>query len=400
MDTNNFNFKFITSIDQVNRQDWNLLIETDYPFIRHEFLQALESSGCVCPHTGWQPYHLLVYLKDTLVAIMPLYIKTHSYGEYVFDFQWANAFHQTGLDYYPKLLSAIPFTPCAGDRLYIKAQYREILQPAIFEQVVQQAKKLNASSWHLLFPDKELSRVKQQSDYMQPALMQSDLIKPDLIKPDLMKRCGMQYHWFNHGYQSFSDFLASCKMKSRKNIKRERRIVNDAAFKLRILEGDEITPGLWRTFYYFYQRTYAKRSGNDGYLNLSFFENIGLTMPSKLMMVVAELDGEVIAASLFFKGGQKLYGRYWGASAEYELLHFEACYYQGIEYCIEQGIDHFDAGAQGEHKIQRGFQPIETYSYHWVSDERFRHAIENFVEQESLQVKAVIKELSKKLPFK
>ncbi len=395
MDINNFSFKFITSIDQVNRQDWNLLIETDYPFMRHEFLQALESFGCVCPNMGWQPHHLLVYLKDTLVAIMPLYIKTHSYGEYVFDFQWASAFHQAGVDYYPKLLSAIPFTPCAGDRLCIKAEYHEILQPVIFEQIVLQAKKLNASSWHLLFPEKELSRVKQQSALVQPAIIGSDIIKPDLAK-----RYGMQYHWFNQGYQSFSDFLASCKMKSRKKIKRERRIVTDAGFKLRIIEGDKITPGLWQTFYYFYQRTYAKRSGNSGYLNLPFFENIGLTMPSKLMMVVAELDGEVIAASLFFKGEQTLYGRYWGASAEYELLHFEACYYQGIEYCIEQGFEHFDAGAQGEHKIQRGFEPIETYSYHWINDERFRHAIKNFVEQEAFHVKAAIKELSEKLPFK
>ncbi len=380
MDINNFDFKFITSIEQISRDDWNSLLQTDYPFIQYEYLYALESSGCVCPESGWQPNHLIVSLKDLVVAILPLYIKTHSYGEYVFDFQWANAFHQAGLNYYPKLVSAIPFTPCAGERLCINPEYCDDLQPMILEQVVNLAKRLNILSWHLLFPETDLSKVKQHSGIMQ--------------------RSGMQYHWFNKNYQSFSDFLTNCKMKPRKNIKRERRIVADAGIKVQIVEGCDITQSLWNDFFYFYQRTYVKRSGNRGYLNQAFFENIGQSMAGKLMMVVATLSDEVIAASLFFKGEKVLYGRYWGASAEYEFLHFEACYYQGIEYCIRHRLEHFDAGAQGEHKIQRGFEPIETYSFHWIAEPQFRQAISNFLTQESGYVETAIKELKRKLPFR
>jgi len=380
MDTNNFEFKFLTSIEQINRREWNSLVDGGFPFIQYEYLHALESSGCVNLHTGWQPNHLIVYLNKQIVALAPAYIKSHSYGEYVFDFQWANAFHQSGLNYYPKLLSAIPFTPCAGERLCIKSEYRESLQPLMIEQLVNFAKRQNISSWHLLFPENELSTVKQNSD--------------------LVQRSGMQYHWFNKHYRSFSEFLAGCKMKQRKNIKRERRIVADSGVKLRVVEGGNITQALWERFYYFYQRTYAKRSGNTGYLNQSFFETIGRTMASDLMMVVASLETDVIAASLFFKSKNVLYGRYWGASAEFEFLHFEACYYQGIEYCIDQGLDHFDAGAQGEHKIPRGFEPIETYSYHWINDEQFRRAISNFVNQEELVVKSNINELKRKLPYR
>lgn len=380
MDTNNFEFKFITSIEQISRCEWNSLVQSDYPFIQYDYLQALESSGCVNPQTGWQPNHLIVHLNKQVVALMPLYIKNHSYGEYVFDFQWANAFHQSGLNYYPKLLSAIPFTPCAGERLCIKSEYRETLQPLIIEQLVNHAKRQNIGSWHLLFPENDLSTVKQHSG--------------------LMQRLGMQYRWFNKNYQSFSEFLAGCKMKQRKNIKRERRTVADSKVKLRVVEGSDITQALWEDFFYFYQRTYAKRSGNIGYLNQRFFESIGRTMAASIVMVVASLETDVIAASLFFKSKNALYGRYWGASAEFEFLHFEACYYQGIEYCISQGLEHFDAGAQGEHKIPRGFEPIETYSYHWIADEQFRRAISNFVDQEALVVKDSINELKRKLPYR
>lgn len=380
MNTNNFNFKFITSIDQVKQKDWNSLLQNDYPFLKYEYLHALESSGCVCAQTGWLPQHLIVELNGSLVAIMPMYIKTHSYGEYVFDFQWANAFHQSGRKYYPKLLSAIPFTPCAGNRVCINPQYREVLESDIFERVVQLAKSKNIASWHVLFPNIDLANLKQQSG--------------------LMQRSGMQFHWFNNNYQSFSDFLSACKMKPRKNINRERRKVANSGVTLSVVEGSAITADLWKDFYYFYQRTYAKRSGNGGYLNQQFFELIGRSMASQLVMVVARLADEVIAAALFFKGDKVLYGRYWGSSAEFDFLHFETCYYQGIEYCIKHGIEHFDAGAQGEHKIQRGFKPIETLSYHWIEDALFRQAISDFVDQESSYVKSAITNLRQKLPFR
>jgi len=391
MDITNIEVKFITSIAEVSAEQWNSVVDTEYPFIQHEFLAALESSGSVRSETGWQPYHLLVYQEEWLVAVMPLYIKSHSYGEYVFDFQWANAFHQSGFEYYPKLLSAIPFTPCAGVRICINKNASADLQLFIIDKVMKHAKELGVSSWHLLFPDEQESFSRTKSEFMP--------------------RLGMQYHWYNRGYNSFDDFLAACKMKRRKNIKRERRQVQESGIKLSVVEGGDISQELWQQFFYFYQRTYAKRSGNVGYLNQDFFDQLAETMPEKMMMVVAtinaiakinieEMDKKVIAISLFFKDDTTLYGRYWGADNEYDSLHFEACYYQGIEYCIEHQLEHFDAGAQGEHKIQRGFEPIETYSYHWINDERFREAIQHFVVEEVEYVKQGIEELKKKLPFK
>jgi len=394
MDITNIEVKFITSIDQVCCDDWNSIVDTSYPFVQHQFLYALESSGSVCQVTGWQPNHLLVYQDDLLIAVMPLYIKSHSYGEYVFDFQWANAYHQSGFEYYPKLLSAIPFTPCSGVRLAIKSSCPSNIQSIIIEKIIDYAQGLGLSSWHLLFPKNKISLQKNALGFIQ--------------------RLGMQYHWFNKNYHSFDDFLECCKMKRRKNIKRERKLVKDSGVKLQIVEGVDIDKNLWQRFFYFYQRTYVKRSGNAGYLNQEFFEKAGETMASNIMMVVAKSlipesltpesdeasSEEIIAIALFFKDDNNLYGRYWGADSEYDFLHFETCYYQGIEYCIEKKLQHFDAGAQGEHKIQRGFEPIETYSYHWINDQRFGEAIRNFVVEEAEYVKQGINQLKKKLPFK
>ena len=380
MDFTNIEVKFITSIDQVSAEQWNSVVDTDYPFIQHQFLAALESAGCVSANTGWQPQHLVVFEQETLLAVMPLYIKSHSYGEYVFDFQWANAFHQSGFEYYPKLLTAIPFTPCAGVRLCISKGIAAEVKPVLIDKVIQHAKHLGVSSWHLLFPENNQISDSKNSD--------------------LMLRLSMQYHWYNKNYRSFEDYLERCKMKQRKNIKRERKKIADVGVELDFIEGKDISQTLWQQFYYFYQRTYVKRSGNTGYLTQSFFEQIGKTMPDKIMLVVARFNEKVIATSLFFKDNNNLYGRYWGAEAEYNFLHFEACYYQGIEYCIQNKLQHFDAGAQGEHKIQRGFEPIETYSYHWINDERFAQAIKTFVVEEAHYVKQGIDDLKKKLPFK
>jgi len=380
MDFTNIEVKFITSIGQVSAEQWNSVIDTDYPFIQHEFLAALESAGCVSARTGWQPQHLLVFGQETLLAVMPLYIKSHSYGEYVFDFQWANAFHQSGFEYYPKLLTAIPFTPCAGARLCIGNGVSAEIKSVLVDKVIQHAKQLGMSSWHLLFPEK--NQISENEN------------------PDFMRRLSMQYHWYNKNYLSFEGYLGRCKMKQRKNIKRERRKITDAGVELDVVEGKDINQALWQQFFYFYQRTYTKRSGNTGYLTRPFFDQIGETMPDKIMMIVAKFNEKVIATSLFFKDDSNLYGRYWGAESEYDFLHFEACYYQGIDYCIQNKLEHFDAGAQGEHKIQRGFEPIETYSYHWINDERFAQAIQKFVVEEAHYVKQGIDELSKKLPFK
>ena len=390
MNITNIEVKFITSIAEVSCDQWNSIVSTDYPFIRHEFLAALESSGCVCAESGWQPHHLLAYDQDSLLAVMPLYIKTHSYGEYVFDFQWANAFHQSGFEYYPKLLTAIPFTPCAGTRIVTKPDCSVDLSVVIIDKVIENAKKLGVSSWHLLFPETSFP----EKIFSEPQLAS------DNQNSKLMLRLSMQYHWYNRNYSSFEDFLGHCKMKRRKNIKRERKQIEESGVNLEFVEGKDIDKILWQQFFYFYRRTYAKRSGNIGYLNQKFFEKIGKTMASNILMVVASFDEKTIAISLFFKDDKNLYGRYWGAEADYNFLHFEACYYKGIEYCIENELQHFDAGAQGEHKIQRGFEPIETYSYHWINDQRFSEAIQNFVDEEAEYVKQGINELKKKLPFK
>lgn len=384
MDINNFKFKFITSIEEVGSTDWSLTVNTDYPFIQYEFLQALEASGCASKNSGWAPHHLVLTTKaeSTVIAVVPLYIKTHSYGEYVFDFQWANAFHENGLNYYPKLLNAIPFTPCKGPRHAIKNSFEhlqtEIIQ-WIHQVIIDETIRLNGSSFHCLFP---LENSQHHNH------------------PQLMKRIGTQYHWSNDGYTSFDDFLAVCTMKKRKVINRERRLLNETGVVLTIVEGKAFDTALWSLFYSFYCSTYAKRSGNYGYLNLDFFERIGQSLAEQIMVVVVELNNEVIAMSLFFKSESTLYGRYWGCSKELEFLHFEACYYQGIEYCIKHGLQNFDAGAQGEHKIPRGFEPIETSSYHFIKEPHFEQAIKNFLNEESLQVKEMIHHLKKKLPFK
>ncbi|MBV1909249.1 MAG: GNAT family N-acetyltransferase [Kangiellaceae bacterium] len=388
----NFNYKFITSIDQVVANDWNSLICSNYPFIRHEFLAALEFSGSVSEQSGWQPRHLLIYSSEQLIGFMPLYLKTNSYGEYVFDFQWADAYHQSGLQYYPKLVTSVPFTPCEGPRLVVKPEFQQLVIAGVIEQVVRLAKELAVSSWHLLFPSAEQEMHLNGSQVQPNAQLQKELL--------LLRRSGVQYHWFNQDYNSFDDFLTHCKLKKRKNIKRERKRLDESGVKLQFVEGIDASGKLWMQFFEFYQLTYLKRSGNYGYLNWQFFEFIARAMPEQVMFVVASNEDKVVGMSLFFKGDSTLYGRYWGSSEEFEFLHFEACYYQGIEYCIKNKLGHFDAGAQGEHKIQRGFTPIETCSYHWIGHPQFKAAIDNFVREEKHYVDNAIKALSLKLPFK
>ncbi|MFT6732917.1 MAG: putative N-acyltransferase [Polaribacter sp.] len=376
--------KFISSLSEIDVAQFKRLQNDSYPFLKYEFLSALEQSKSVCSETGWQVKHLVVWENQALIGFMPLYLKNHSYGEYVFDFQWANAYHQSGLQYYPKLLSAIPFTPCTGSRIVLIKDNSEVIKKMMFNKIIEETNKLEVSSFHYLFPNNESYPFTESED--------SD--------NNLMKRLGMQYHWFNQNYQDFDDFLNICKAKSRKNIKRERRAFVDSNISIQMVEGAQIDESLWQQFYSFYCATYAKRSGNYGYLNESFFQMLGKSMPSSIIMAVAEIDNKPIAISLFFKDKNTLYGRYWGCEQEIEFLHFELCYYQGIEYCIKNGLKRFDAGAQGEHKISRGFKPIETTSYHWIKDHRFRDAIGTFLDQETDFVFSSIEQLSKKLPFK
>jgi uncharacterized protein len=404
---NNIKFKFLTSISQVEHAAWNCLFGGDYPFIQHEFLSALEISGSVDESNGWLPNHLVAYDGERLVGAIPLYQKTHSYGEYVFDFEWANAYHHNGIHYYPKLVSAIPFTPCSGPRVAISPELQgELFEPMI-EQVIQFCEKRGFSSWHTLFPDTQFRDMlknctpNKQVPRFELGEQSVDLVSSERFDPQtLLMRMGVQYHWYNKGYQNFDDFLNCCRQKKRKNIRQERKRIQQANVSLEWVEGKNATGQLWMQFFKFYQRTYQKRSGNNGYLNWAFFEYIANAMPEQLVFVVAKFEQQVIGMSLFFKGKDTLYGRYWGASADYEFLHFEACYYQGIEYCIENKLQHFDAGAQGEHKIPRGFEPIKTCSYHWIAHPQFRQAIDEFVKQESVFLSRSIDELRCRLPYK
>ncbi len=370
--------KLHTAIDEIPCAQWNTLCGTAYPFLRHEFLAALERSGSVTPETGWQPLHLTLHEQGAMVGAMPLYLKSHSWGEYVFDWAWADAWHRHGLEYYPKLLTAIPFTPATGPRFGLSIDHDRGIA-AIVDAVRQLCRRFDASGWHGLF--------------VEPG------VTPRLEAEGLMKRLGSQYHWFNRDYGSFDDFLATFSSRKRKNLRKEREKVARQGVTLRRVPGRDITAPMLQQFYRFYQTTYRKR-GMKGYLTAEFFSLLCDTLPEHLLLILAEHDGETVAGALCLRSDDTLYGRYWGCQAEYDSLHFEACYYQGIEYCIEQGLARFDPGAQGEHKIQRGFEPIETWSCHWIEETGFRPAIADFLDREAHQIRAQMDALAQGLPFR
>ena len=372
--------KQIFSISQITNDAWNQLTGIGYPFLRHEFLFALEQSGSVSEHTGWLPAHLLVMDNNVLIACMPLYSKQHSWGEFVFDQQWAQAYKLQSLNYYPKLVSSIPLTPCQGVRIIIKDGFDTLkIMSLLFEYIRRLSEKHDISSWHCLFP------VEQQAI--------------QLASLGLSIREGVQFHWFNRGYRDFNDFLQTMTASKRKMIKRERRRVKEQSIDFLRIRSTEITEAQWNLFFSFYASTYLKR-GSQPYLNLDFFLRLAETIPEQVIMVLAIKGGKPIAAALSFIGENTLYGRYWGCHDDYDCLHFETCYYQGLEFCIENGLAEFDSGAQGEHKISRGFEPINTYSAHWLKDERFARAIDQLLRMESENIKQYKQEAIKYLPFK
>lgn len=352
-----------------------------YPFLSEPFLDALEASGSVGTGTGWQPCHLRQESAGKLEALMPLYSKTHSYGEYVFDWSWASAYQRHGLAYYPKLVTAIPFTPVTGPRVLFGADAdRSRVCPELLERVIDQARRVGASGWHLLFPDQQLL---------------------DLFRDQrLQHRQGVQFHWFNRGYADFDAFLGTLSARKRKMLRRERRRVAEQGVSVEMLEGAAISASLWDFFYQLYQDTYLKRSGSRGYLRPAFFHRIGRELGQQVLMAVAYLGGEPIACSLFFRDDQCLYGRYWGCRRDLDCLHFELCYYQGIDYAITRGLRRFDAGAQGEHKILRGFEPVRTHSLHWLADPGFARAVGRFLDEERHQVEDYIDQARALLPYR
>ncbi|MEJ2416510.1 MAG: GNAT family N-acetyltransferase [Exilibacterium sp.] len=373
--------EFVSTIQSVSPQHWRQLWNTSYPFIQHEFLSALEVCGSTHRQTGWQPSHLILRDRQRLLAAMPLFIKSHSYGEYVFDWAWADAYHRSGLDYYPKLVTSIPFTPATGPRLAIADGVdKNTVYPLIFSSLKDKAAAINASSWHCLFPEPPLSKALNDLGFAS--------------------RMGCQFHWFNSDYESFDEFLSTFTSRKRKTLNRERRRVREQGVTMEVLSGGEVSSAQWDLFYQFYQLTYFKRSGHQGYLGPGFFHHLGKTIPDKLVLVLAKYHGDIVAAALNFRDDHTLYGRYWGCRAEFDALHFEACYYRGIEYAIANGLQRFDPGAQGEHKIQRGFIPTPTWSNHWIADARFRPAIEAYLHRDAQSSKHYIEDATTYLPFK
>lgn len=375
------NVRFIDDIHLISADAWHTLVGTDYPFLRHEFLAALEASHSVGGQSGWQPMHLVVESDDgRLLAAMPLYLKSHSYGEYVFDWSWAEAYQNHGLDYYPKLLAAIPFTPATGQRLVKATDCSDEVTAVVAKALRDKAQQLGASGWHVLFLEKE--------ELAQWVSTRADM------------RLGCQFHWHNEGYRDFDGFLAAMNSKKRRTLRKERNSLITQGIEFKRLTGEAITPVIWQRFQAFYQLTNLKYNRHHGYLTPEFFERIYLTMRDSLLLVVAFEGDEAIAGALNFIGRDTLYGRYWGCIREIEFLHFETCYYQGIDYCIENGIQRFDSGAQGEHKVPRGFRPTLTYSVHYLAHSGFKDAVKRFLVEESVAIQRYRDEMAKALPFR
>lgn len=372
--------QFLNSIADIDAAHWNALAGGDQPFLRHEFLHALESTGCAVPATGWTARH--VVLRDAqqrVLAAAPLYEKTHSHGEFVFDFSWANAYHQHRLDYYPKLLSAIPFTPVTGNRLLVaEGVARAPLEAALISVVRELVQRERFSSWHVLFP-----RESHASSLQAAGLIQ---------------RRDCQFHWHNAGYGNFDEFLAGFTAEKRKKAKRERRRVAEAGIVFDTLNGGDVDAPLWEVLYGFYADTFH-RHGHRPYLNLDFFKCVASALPDNLVLKVARIHSEPIAVAIFFQDHDTLYGRYWGAGGNYHSLHFETCYYQGIDYCIQRGLRHFEPGTQGEHKVPRGFVPTFTSSSHLIAHSGFEAAIRDFAAREAKAVDSYAQDINDHLPF-
>ena len=365
--------RVLDSLALVDPRQWNALAG-DHPFLRHELFHALHETGCASERTGWLPRFVTLWLDGRLSAAMPLYLKSHSYGEYVFDWAWAEAYQRHGFDYYPKLVSAVPFSPVQGPRLLAAdGEARSRLLRAALTLAG------DASSLHVLFP------LPEEAGMMAEAGM--------------MLRRGVQFHWRNPGYRSFEEFLAALSHDKRKKIRQERRRVREAGVRFRWLLGRDIRSEDWLFFSRCYKTTYRAHHSTP-YLNRAFFERIGEALPDNVMLVVAELNGKPVASAMNVYSEKTLYGRYWGAVLYVPTLHFEACYYQAIEFCIQRGIEVFEGGAQGEHKLSRGFLPVQTVSAHWLKHAEFARAVEQFLERETAGVDRYLDELNDRAPFR
>jgi hypothetical protein len=370
----------LTRVADVPLETWNALVGRRYPFLRHEFLDALESTGCVDAESGWVPRHLSLWQGERLVGVLPHYLKMHSFGEYVFDWSWADAWERAGGRYYPKRLSAIPFTPAIGPRLAVASDISltQAIQAlaAFFEERVD-----DLSSWHLLFADER------------------EVTQWQVQWPSLLRREAVRFEWRDAGYGDFEGFLASMVGKRRKEIRRERRKVAEQGLSLHRLSGGDIDAAALAHFYRCYRITYLER-GQMPYLSEAFFTRLRATMGEALMLVQVRQGDTPVAAALYLQGGDTLYGRYWGSEVVADCLHFEACYYQGIEYCLEQGLKCFDPGTQGEHKLLRGFSPELSTSLHYLPHSGFREAVARFCVEERQAMGHYRLACRERLPFR
>lgn len=371
----------VDGMTRVGARQWRRLETRGNPFLDWAFLTGLEASGSVAPDNGWQPFHLCLYEGETLVAAAPSYLKAHSSGEFVFDWAWADAYHRNQLDYYPKLLTAVPWTPVAGPRLLVARGHPDPdgLRRALIDFALDRCKALGLSSWHCNFVDEtDLDTFRNSA---------------------LLARTDCQFHWHNRGYEDFSAFLASLKSKKRKNIRHERRQVHDAGIHFMHRRGGALNEEELAFIHHCYRSTFHAH-GNFPALNLDCFRRLARAMDERMVAIIAMEDDSPLAMSLYFTGAGTLYGRYWGTLREVPGLHFETAYYQGIEYCIEHGLQRFESGAQGEHKLARGFEPAKTRSFHYIAHPGFRVAIEDYLRREGEWLDEYRADIDQRRPFR
>lgn len=377
--------RVVDNLAGVDRESWDACANPPgapyNPFVSHNFLNALEESGSATRRTGWLPQHIL--LKDEagrIAACMPLYLKNHSRGEYVFDHSWANAFENAGGNYYPKLQCSVPFTPATGPRLLTQdTPAREALEDTLIGGAIEVGKRIGTSSLHITFlPERQWAR---------------------LGSVGLLQRTDQQFHWHNRGYESFDDFLADLSSRKRKMIRKERERAKENGISVEWVTGSDLTEDHWDAFYSFYMDTGARKWGSP-YLTREFFSLVGERMADDTLLVMARRDGRLIAGALNFIGGDALYGRNWGAVEHHPFLHFECCYYQAIEFAIERKLARVEAGAQGEHKLARGYVPSRTYSAHWIANASFREAVAEYLSREREYVDRDIAILGEYAPFR
>jgi predicted N-acyltransferase len=373
--------KILTAIADVEAGQWNALPGTGNPFLRHEFLAALERNGCVGEQHGWIPRHLVAIGKrGQLLGAVPLYLKDNSYGEFVFDWAWADAYQRNGLRYYPKAVVAVPYTPATGPRLLIAdGADRQLLATQLIQLAQEWSNSERLSSLHCLFTDPCDTQTLEQAG--------------------LMLRLGCQFHWRNQGYRDFDDYLDSFSSRKRKKVRRERRYVSEQDIELRVVHGHQASDEQLQVMSDFYRTTFEKKWGYPT-LNLGFFRDLATNMGHQLVFFIAYKGQSIVAGAICLCSDDTLYGRHWGCYQDYHSLHFEACYYQGIDYCISHRLKTFEPGAQGEHKISRGFLPTATWSAHWIAHQGFREIIGRFLQQETGAMRDYMEELSEQSPFK